>query len=373
MGVEDDLASDSDHGLGTALHDEDVALQSSPEPTGLDPKPTARSIAQGLRVGGFDWAGGLTNGSSKRALSDTEDESTAPKPKKKKRRAEIPVDRTGDLDAYGPQSVDDYERVLLGQPDSSILWLQYMAFHVELGEVDQARQIGERAIRTIGLGQESEKVNVWIALLNLENTYGDDENMEATFKRACEYNDPQEIHERVTSIYIQSGKLDKADELFQIMLKKFAQDPKIWVNYATFLFETAEDPEKARQLLPRALQTLPSFAHVDITSKFAQLEFRTKTGLPERGRTIFEGLLDSSPKRVDLWNVLIDLEIHLGNKDQIRQLFERILAGKVKRKQAKFFFKRWLAFEEKEGDERSVDAVKVRAAEWLKTHGKDAS
>ena len=373
---EDDLADDgsddedSDPGLGAALDNEKDAPESSPEPTVPIPNLTTRSIAEGLSVGGFDWAGGLTNGSSKRVLSDTEDESTAQKPKKK-RRAEIQVDRTGDLDAHGPQSVDDYERLLLGQPDSSLLWLQYMAFRIELGEVDQARQIGERAIRTIGLGQEGEKVNVWIALLNLENTYGDDESMEATFKRACEYNDPQEIHERVTSIYIQSAKLDKAADLFQTMVKKFAQDPKIWINYATFLFETAEDPEKARQLLPRALLTLPPFAHVDITSKFAQLEFRTKTGLPERGRTIFEGLLDSSPKRVDLWNVLIDLETHLGNKDQIRQLFERIVAGKVKSKQAKFFFKRWLAFEGKEGDERSADAVKARAAEWAKAHGKN--
>ena len=153
------------------------------------------------------------------------------------------------------------------------------------------------------------------------------------------------------------------------MLRKFAQDPKIWINYATFLFDTVAEPDKARQLLPRALHTLAPFTHVDITCKFAQLEFRSSAGLPERGRTIFEGLLDSFPKRMDLWNVLIDLELRMGEKEQVRRLYERIFAGKVKNKPAKFFFKKWLAFEEKVGDERRVDRVKSRAAEFVRSAG----
>ena len=159
------------------------------------------------------------------------------------------------------------------------------------------------------------------------------------------------------------------------MLKKFgSSDPKIWTNYATFLFDTLREPERGRALLSRALQTLPSPAHVDITSKFASLEFRSASGLAERGRTIFEGLLDSFPKRVDLWNVLLDLEIKYGGEDkkgQVRRLFERIFDGagttttRIKNKQARFFFKRWLQFEEQEGDDRTVEAVKKRALEWV--------
>ena len=57
----------------------------------------------------------------------------------------------GDLDANGPQSVADFERLLLGEPDSSLLWLQYMAFQLELGEIEKARSVAERALRTIPL------------------------------------------------------------------------------------------------------------------------------------------------------------------------------------------------------------------------------
>jgi hypothetical protein len=41
-------------------------------------------------------------------------------------------------------------------------------------------------------------------------------------------------------------------------------------------------------------------------SKFAQLEY--KLGDPERGKTVFEGIVDSHPKRWDLWSVYIDME-----------------------------------------------------------------
>ena len=46
-------------------------------------------------------------------------------------------------------------------------------------------------------------------------------------------------------------------------------------------------------------------------SKFAKLEY--KLGDPERGKTIFEGIIDSHPKRWDLWSIYIDMEA--GQKD----------------------------------------------------------
>lgn len=150
------------------------------------------------------------------------------------------------------------------------------------------------------------------------------------------------------------------------MIKKFSQDPKIWLNYATFLFDTIAAPQRARALLPRALQSLPKYQHLDTTSKFAQLEFRSPNGDSERGRTIFEGLLSTFPKRLDLWNVLLDLEIKQGDKEQIRRLFGRVTSSNLKPRKAKYFFKRWLEFEEKDGDAKSCEMVKARAAEYVR-------
>ncbi|KAJ5558964.1 hypothetical protein N7461_002936 [Penicillium sp. DV-2018c] len=351
--------------------DEEVALQ----------KPSKDG---GLGASGFDWSGAVQTDNA--ANSDSDDEGSKKK-KKKNRKPEIQVDRTGDLDANGPQSVADFERLLLGEPDSSLLWLQYMAFQLELGEIEKARAIAERALRTITMGQDAEKLNIWIAMLNMENTYGDDDSLEEVFKRACQYNEPQEIYERMISIYIQSGKNQKASDLFYAALKKkiSSQSPKFFYNYASFLFDTMASPDRARALLPRALQSLPAHTHVETTSKFAQLEFRSPNGDIERGRTVFEGLLSSFPKRIDLWNILLDLEINVGDAEQVRRLFERVLglksgkkgpvsvdaSKKLKPKQARFLFKKWLAFEEKlaveNGDEKMVEEVKARAVTYVKS------
>lgn len=179
--------------------DDDVEMTNAPS------KKQPSKKEGGLGETGFDWSGNIKDDDDEVARSESEEEEASTK-KKKSRKPEIQVDRTGELDAQGPQSVADYERLLLGDPDSSLLWLKYMAFQLELGEVEKARDLAERALRHISIGQDTEKLNVWVALLNLENTYGDDDSLEEVFKRACQYNDPPEIYERMTSIYIQSGK-----------------------------------------------------------------------------------------------------------------------------------------------------------------------
>jgi rRNA biogenesis protein RRP5 len=83
-----------------------------------------------------------------------------------------------------------------------------MLFQVQLGEVSKAREVAERAIRTINVHEQTEKLNAWIALLVLEVAHGSDESVEEAFKRACQYNDAQEIHESLVSIYIKTGKHD---------------------------------------------------------------------------------------------------------------------------------------------------------------------
>lgn len=48
-----------------------------------------------------------------------------------------------------PESADDFDRLVLSSPDSSILWLQYMAFHLQATEIEKARAVAERALKTI--------------------------------------------------------------------------------------------------------------------------------------------------------------------------------------------------------------------------------
>ena len=67
--------------------------------------------------------------------------------------------------------------------------------------------------------------------------------------------------------------------------------------------------------------------------KFAQLEY--KFGDPERGKTIFEGIVDSHPKRWDMWSIYMDMEAGQGDIMNLRNLFNRVLALKMTSHKAK--------------------------------------
>ncbi|ROV95031.1 hypothetical protein VPNG_09463 [Cytospora leucostoma] len=343
----------------------------------LDP---SSGSADGLEAGGFDWSAGALDEAADEDIAESEagDDSTEKK-KKKKKRSEIQVDRTAQMDVNGPQTAGDFERLLMGQPDSSELWMQYMGFQAQVSEPAKAREIAERALKTINIREEAEKLNIWTAYLNLENAYGTSDTLEEIFKRACQYNDEQVVHERLTTIYIKTGKHKKADELFQTMLKKFgAKSPQVWINYGHFLHNTVEDAERARALLPRATQQLPAHTHVPLMTKFAGLEFRSVSGDPERGRTMFEGLLSAYPKKFDLWNQLLDLEILTYNAAKksgdgkadataVRQVLERGTKIKgLKAVRAKKWFQRWAKWEEENGDAKSREKVTAKAKEWAR-------
>jgi rRNA biogenesis protein RRP5 len=152
------------------------------------------------------------------------------------------------------------------------------------------------------------------------------------------------------------------------MVKKFSQDPKIWVNYADFLLSSRQNRGAARELLKRSMQALPQHQHRDVISKFAKLEF--KNGDPERGRTLFENLLGTFNKRSDLWNMFLDMEVKYGGegeeeKEVVRGLFGRALGDKSSTRQAKGLFKKWLEFEKSNGDARNVELVTGKAKEFV--------
>lgn len=191
--AEEDEDEDEDEDEGESDSDEDAGIASG-----------AGKKASGLGLGKKSAWSTDPFDESERELEQPKDHAGS---EKKRRRAEMDVDRTAELDAHGPQTASDYERLLLGQPDSSELWIAYMAFQMQVSELAKAREVAERAIKTINMREETEKLNVWVAYLNLEVAYGSKQTVKEVFGRACQYSDEQEVHERLASIYIQSEKL----------------------------------------------------------------------------------------------------------------------------------------------------------------------
>ncbi|OSC99437.1 hypothetical protein PYCCODRAFT_1438226 [Trametes coccinea BRFM310] len=312
---------------------------------------------------GFQWTVPAPGEDVDMGSDDESDDDDQPegKKKKKKKRKEIEQDLTADMHTKLPESNADFERLLLGSPNSSYLWIQYMSFQLQISEIDKAREIAKRALKTINFREEQEKLNVWIALLNLENIYGTDESLESTFKDAARHNDSKTVHLRMAEIFEQSDKPEKAEEQFKRTVKKFSQSSKVWTLFAEHYLRRGM-VEEARKLLPRSLQSLEKRKHLKTICKFAQLEY--KLGDPERGKTIFEGIVDSHPKRWDMWSIYIDMEAGQGDIMSLRNLFNRVLALKMTSHKAKSFFKKWLELERRLGDEEGQAAVKAKAIEW---------
>ncbi|KAF8323027.1 hypothetical protein DL93DRAFT_2049827 [Clavulina sp. PMI_390] len=328
-------------------------------------KPSLPSTMLELRRG-FEWnskGAAADDGDSDDESSDDDEADTgdAIKSRKKKKRHEIQKDFTIDMHTKAPESTDDFERHLLGSPNSSYLWIQYMSFQLQLSEIDKAREIGRRAIGAINFREEQERLNVWIARLNLENSYGTEESLEATFREAAKYHESKHMHLRLAAILEQTDKHEQAEELFKRTTKKFGQSSKVWTGFGEHYFRRNMF-EEARKLLPRSLQSLDKRKHLKTISKFAQMEY--KLGDPERGKTIYEGIVDSHPKRLDLWSVYVDMEAGQKNIQSIRAIFGRLFQQKLSSKKAKFFFKKWLALEKSIGDEEGVEQVKAKAIEW---------
>lgn len=214
-----------------------------------------------------------------------------------------------------PAAADDFDRMVLSSPNSSILWLQYMAFHLENAEIEKARAVAQRALKTISFREEQEKFNVWIGLLNLEHMYGTSEVYEETFQvkrrfpfamvavlleqcrnfqrdlfllllilfdfllqEALRYNEPFKVYRQMSLNFEQSGKVDEAESLHTAMMKKFKQDKSVWLNSCVFYVRNAKLDtarsvfQKALTILDKRDRKLASFVStLSIRSRFAKV------------------------------------------------------------------------------------------------------
>jgi len=48
-----------------------------------------------------------------------------------------------------PETTDEFERLVVAQPNVSFVWVKYMAFLISLGDIPAARAVVERALKTI--------------------------------------------------------------------------------------------------------------------------------------------------------------------------------------------------------------------------------
>lgn len=81
---------------------------------------------------------------------------------------------------------------------------------------------------------------------------------------------------------------------------------QVWLRRIQWLLKQNHDG--IQSVVNRALLSLPRHKHIKFISQTAILEF--KCGVPDRGRSMFEGMLREYPKRTDLWSIYLDQVIN---------------------------------------------------------------
>ena len=210
---------------------------------------------------------------------------------------------------------------------------------------------------------------MWVAYLGLENSYAEEpaDAASALLQRALQHTDAKamylaaiDLFERTSADSGGSNRSELIDTCARGMRRKFGGSCKVWLRLAQLDISAGKDPSAT---LDRATQALPKRKHIKLLSRAALAEF--KSGSRERGRAVFEGLLQTHPKRTDLWGVYIDQEIKGGDTQPIRNLFERTIHLNLAPKKMRYFFKRYLEWESALGEQGRTEYVKTRAVEFM--------
>jgi rRNA biogenesis protein RRP5 len=69
-----------------------------------------------------------------------------------------------------------------------------MAMILDKLDIDAARRIAQRAVKSVSMSNDADKLNIWIAFMNMESQFGTQESLEGVVKQALEVNDRQKVY-----------------------------------------------------------------------------------------------------------------------------------------------------------------------------------
>ncbi|GJD09401.1 rRNA biogenesis protein rrp5 [Galdieria sulphuraria] len=243
-----------------------------------------------------------------------------------------------------PQNEEDFERHVLASPDDSSIWIRYMAYFISMGQIQKAKETARRALEKI--------------------SYGDESHLASILEEACSRTNAEKLLLNFAKS-MQKTRKEKSEEIYLRACRQFKHSPEVWMQVGTFYYEKKKNISEGRKILERALLSLPKQDHIQVITKFTVLEY--KFGSIERARTIFENMISSFPKRLDIWNVYLDMEWKQvdteEDKERLRLLFERACSLSLSSKKMKFLFKKYLEFEKTIGG--NPERVKTLAREYV--------
>ncbi|KAH8360095.1 hypothetical protein KR093_010661 [Drosophila rubida] len=351
---------------------------------GKKPEPADEAIAK-ARLPGVNsfWDTDLNelNGKREKVVSSDDDEVAANEASSSKRKrltakekakAEVKEEqRLREIEERNadpkqrPETIDQFERLVLADPNNSRSWIQYMSFQLSNTEIDKAREIARRAIKTISFRETRELRNMWTSLLNLEVNYSS--NFDEVLDEAIRNNDPMEMYLSVIEVLKSHNLKERIINILNIITHKFRAVLQVWrVTAETYFWLDMAD--RVQPTLQRALGILPNDEHVNCIVAFAKLY--GENGDHAMAQTLLDDIVTSYPKRIDIWNLYVDMLVKCNVIDSARNVLERAVLQKLPPNKMLVIYKKYLEFEHKHGTEANAARVKQLAEEYVKSQNK---
>ncbi|GAW83169.1 rRNA biogenesis protein RRP5 [Plasmodium gonderi] len=272
----------------------------------------------------------------------------------------------------------DYEKLLMSEKNNSAIWISYIAYYIEKGNLEDARKIAERALKNIDIHKVEEKRNIFFCYINMECIYGN--KLRDIFKRALLCCNEKSVYIHTTNVLKINKKFNELKELCEESIKKFRYSKKIWSHYLEIIHSTFNDEKYAHEILLKSLHSLAKKKHLSMIINAARFEYKYSN--KERGKSYFEKLIQEYPKRSDVWFTYLDIHINSLTKNDtttkkkklntnelqfVRNIFERFISFKFKTRVMKMIFTKWLVFEKNHGTVASQKMVQQKAYKYVES------
>ncbi|XP_077227697.1 crooked neck protein, putative / cell cycle protein [Tasmannia lanceolata] len=222
-----------------------------------------------------------------------------------------------------------WDRAVTLLPRVDQLWYKYIHMEEMLGNVAGARQIFERWMSWMPDQQG------WLSYIKFELRYNEVERARALHERFVECHPKVAAWIRYAKFEMKNGEVARCRNCYERAVERLADDEEaeqLFVAFAEFE-ERCKETERARCIYKYALDHIPKGRAEDLYRKFVAFEkqYGDREGIEDaivgKRRFQYEEEVRKSPLNYDLWFDYIRLEESVGNKDRIREVYERAIAN----------------------------------------------
>ncbi|EOA13011.1 hypothetical protein CARUB_v10026005mg [Capsella rubella] len=239
------------------------------------------------------------------------------------------------------RNVWDHAITLLPRVDQ--LWYKYIYMEEKLGNIAGARQIFDRWM------EWSPDQEAWLCFIKFELKYKETERARFIYKRFVLCHPKVSAFIRYAKFEMKHGHVELAREVYKRATLECANDEdaeSLYVAFAEFE-ERCKELERARVIYKFALDHIPKGRAEDLYSKYVAFEKQCgdvdgiEDAIVGKKRFEYEDEVKKNPLNYDSWFDYVRLEETVGNKDRVREIYERAIAN-VPPAQEKRYWQRYI-------------------------------